>query len=246
MKKEKITVVIPTRYHSTRLEGKILADICGKPMIYHVYHQVKKARKIDEIIVATDDVRIKDAVEKFNGNVIMTSKKHKTGTDRIGEVASNISTDIILNIQGDEPLIQPEVIDQLSDLISTNKKIQMATLVTDNILNDELNNPNDVKVVIDQNNYALFFSRALIPYPRNKKFARYYKHIGVYGYKRDFLLKFIKMKQTPLELAESLEQLRALENGIRIKVGITKYRTIGVDTIEDLEKVRGIIAKSGK
>lgn len=234
----KIVIIIPARYDSTRFKGKPLVEINGKPMIFHVYNRSKKAKYADDVIVATDDERIKNVVEKFDGKVMMTSKKHQNGTERIAEVARKINADIIVNVQGDEPLISPEAIDQVIEPLIADENIKMTTLMTKVKNEAEFNDPNAAKVVTDKEGFALYFSRSLIPYPRNKEVFKVYKHIGVYGYRKDFLLDFANMPQTILERVESLEQLRALENGIKIKVVTTKYDSIGVDTPEDLELVR--------
>jgi len=239
----KITSIIPARYSSSRLPGKPLKDICGKTMIQRVYEQAKKVNLIDEVIVATDDQKIFNEVRSFNGNIIMTSKAHKTGTDRLAEVAAKIDTDIIVNVQGDEPLINPSVIKSAIEPLLTDDSLKMSTLK--HLINDEkeINNPNVVKVITDKNKNAIYFSRSKIPYARNSQKFNYYKHIGLYVYRRDFLLKFSKMDSTPLEQQESLEQLRVIENGYKIKVIETEYDSIGVDTEEDLNKVRNILGE---
>ena len=239
MKKERshVIIVIPARYGSTRFEGKPLAEINGKPMIYHVYQRAKKVKCVDDVIVATDDERIKKAVEAFNGKAVMTSKEHKSGTDRVAEVAERIDADIIVNVQGDEPLISPEAIEQAVMPLVENKKIRMSTLMTKITKEAEYNDHNIVKVVTDKEGFALYFSRSLIPYPRGKQRLNAYKHIGIYVYRKDFLIRFAAMSQTPLEQTESLEQLRVLENGFKIKVVETDYDSISVDTPRDLEVI---------
>ena len=233
--------VIPARYSSTRLPGKPLKDICGKPMICRVYERAKLAKSVAEVIVATDDQRIFDAVEKNSGRAIMTRADHKTGTDRLAEVAEKFSdVEIIVNVQGDEPLIEPSLIDELIAEFVEDKNLQMATVATELTDADEMRNPNNVKVVIDKNNDALYFSRSLIPYPRNVGKSKVFKHIGIYAYRRNFLLDYAKMPSTPLEQSESLEQLRALENGFKIRVIKSSCRFVGVDTAEDLELVNEI------
>jgi len=236
--------VIPARYGSTRFEGKPLADIWGKPMIQYVYEQARKASILDEVIVATDDLRIKEAVERFWEKAAMTSPKHPTGTDRSGEVIKNLDVNIVINIQGDEPLIDPELIDEVGQPLLDDPKIEMATLAHEITTKEEHMNPNVVKVVTDTQGFALYFSRSLIPYPRKTENFHVYEHIGIYAYRKDFLLKFIQLPPTPLERTESLEQLRALENGHKIKVIITeKYTGLSVDTREDLEKVKAILGR---
>ena len=236
----KVLCVIPARYASTRLPGKPLKDIAGKPMICRVYDRASEAEKIAAAIVATDDERIYEAVCQHGGQAVMTRKDHPTGTDRLAEVAEKYpDVDLIINVQGDEPLIEPSLIDELAAAFEEDAALQMATVCTEIQDKEEQENPNNVKVVMDKNGYALYFSRSLMPYPRHAG-TPVYKHIGIYAYKRDFLLRYAKMEETPLEHAESLEQLRALENGYRIKVIKTPYRFVGVDTEEDLAKVNEI------
>ncbi|MBQ6297368.1 MAG: 3-deoxy-manno-octulosonate cytidylyltransferase [Selenomonadaceae bacterium] len=233
--------VIPARYSSTRLPGKPLKDICGKPMICRVYERSSLAKSVAEVIVATDDERIFQAVEKNHGRAMMTRVDHKTGTDRLAEVAEKFpDVEVIVNVQGDEPLIEPSLIDELVAEFSKDKNLQMATVATELLDAEEMNNPNNVKVVLDKNNNALYFSRSLIPYPRNVGKAKVFKHIGIYAYRRNFLLDYAKMEPTPLEQSESLEQLRALENGFKIRVIKSSCRFVGVDTEEDLKLVNEI------
>ena len=237
----KAICVIPARYSSTRLPGKPLKDICGKPMICRVYERASRAKSVAEVIVATDDERILQAVEKNFGKAIMTRADHKTGTDRLAEVAEKFpDVEVIVNVQGDEPLIEPALIDELVSEFVKDKNLQMATVATELTDADEMNNPNNVKVVFDKNNDALYFSRSLIPYPRNAGAAKIFKHIGIYAYRRNFLLNYAKMEPTPLEQSESLEQLRALENGFKIRVIKSSCRFVGVDTEEDLKLVNEI------
>lgn len=237
----KAICVIPARYSSTRLPGKPLKDICGKPMICRVYERASLAKSVAEVIVATDDDRILDAVEKNSGRAIMTRADHKTGTDRLAEVAEKFpGVEVIVNVQGDEPLIEPSLIDELVATFVADKTLQMATVATELTDADEMSNPNNVKVVLDKNGDALYFSRSLIPYPRNAGKAKVFKHIGIYAYRRNFLLSYAKMEPTPLEQSESLEQLRALENGFKIRVIKSSCRFVGVDTAEDLELVNEI------
>jgi 3-deoxy-manno-octulosonate cytidylyltransferase (CMP-KDO synthetase) len=240
----KVVGVIPARYGSTRLEGKPLKDICGKMMIQHVYEQTCKSELISRVIVATDDTRIYDAVRGFGGEAAMTSATHKTGTDRVAEVVNNIECDIVVNIQGDEPLIIPEVIDEIARALYTDEEIYVST--GSYKISDErmLHDPNVVKVVTDKNGLALYFSRSLIPYPRHVDTFEAFEHIGIYAFKKDFLLKFINFENTPLSLTESLEQLKVLELGYKIRVIKTKhdYQAISVDTPEDLEEVRKLVS----
>lgn len=236
--------VIPSRYASTRLEGKPLKDICGHPMIEWVYKRTKLSN-LDEVIVATDNEKIYFEVEKFGGKAILTDKNHENGTSRIAEVCKKYKEyDVVVNIQGDEPLIKPAMINSIIDSFKNDPTLLMSTLKykLDNI--EDIENPNYVKVITDKENYALYFSRSVIPYPRKLNIQNYYKHVGIYGYKRDFLIKYSKMPPTSLELSESLEQLRALENGFKIKVLETPYKILGVDTQEELEKVRKYIKEN--
>ena len=241
--------IIPARYASTRFPGKPLACIAGKPMIQRVYEQVSKI--LSDVYVATDDQRIFDAVNSFGGKVLMTSNRHQSGTDRCSEAYDKINKifDIVINIQGDEPFIQPEQIKELQSCF-LDENTEIATLVKTIQLKDGyefLSNPNHVKVVTNLKNHALYFSRSAIPHFRGKetgddwlKNHEYYKHIGIYAYKADVLRQITALSQSPLEIAESLEQLRWLENGYRIKVGFTDVESIGVDTPEDLEKVQDL------
>ena len=251
----KVVGVIPARYKSKRFEGKVLAKFHGKPIIQWVYERASRSRVLSDVIVATDDKRIKDVVEGFSGKVILTSPLHNSGTDRVAEVAKGLSADVIVNIQGDEPLIAPKLIDSIVEPFN-DKKIFITTSATKIKDFSELNNRNVVKLVLDKNNFALYFSRSLIPYSKNNsilfagaqmhKSTRapvVYKHIGIYAYRLNFLLKFTKMPQTYLEKIEGLEQLRALENGYRIKVVKTNYYSIGVDTPQDLERLKNWMKK---
>ena len=241
----KVLCVIPARYASTRLPGKPLRDIQGKPMIVRVYERARKSKRVADVIVATDDARILAAVEAHGGKGVMTRPDHPTGTDRLAEVAEQFpDVDVILNVQGDEPLIEPSLIDALASTFDGERELQMATVCTQVREQAEQESPNNVKVVMDKAGYALYFSRSLLPYPR-KPGARVFKHIGIYAYRRDFLLAYAKMEPTPLEQSESLEQLRALENGYRIKVIETEHQFVGVDTEEDLAKVNAIYAAMG-
>lgn len=235
----KSIVIIPARYASSRFPGKPLAEICGKPMIRHVYESVLKVKEIDDIYVATDDERIFDVIEKFGGKALMTSKKHTCGTERLAECAEILALDdkdIILNIQGDEPLIHPEMVRELKSIFEE-PDVLMGTLKRELEPFENVENPNIVKVVTDLDDNAIYFSRHAIPFKRNDIGIKVYKHIGVYGYRKDFLMKFSKMEKTPLEQTESLEQLRVIENGYKIKVKETKYQTIGVDTPEQIALV---------
>lgn len=236
---KKVVAVIPARYASSRFPGKPLAKIHDKPMIQWVYERVKGVEGINDVYVATDDERIFDTVECFGGKVIMTSKDHKSGTDRISETISKIDDDIdiVLNIQGDEPMIKKEMISQLISAFD-DESVNMATLKKRLYDEDDINNPNIAKVITDVNNDATYFSRSTIPYNRDgKDDIKYFKHIGVYGYKKDFLMKFSNLKKSNLEELEQLEQLRVIENGYKIRVIETEYDSIGVDLPEHIEKV---------
>jgi len=236
--KETVIGVIPARYSSTRLPGKPLILINGKTMIQRVYEQALKSKLIDYVIAATDDKRIYNAVMDFGGNAEMTSKKHKSGTDRTGEIAKKVNCDIIVNIQGDEPFINPFNIDKAIKPLIENKNINVSTLCFKIKNKKEISDPNVVKVICDLDNNALYFSRNPIPYNRDRsKKIVYYKHIGLYVYRKNYLLKLIKLKQTKAEKAEKLEQLRILESGERIKVIETKADSVSIDTISDLKKL---------
>lgn len=246
----KVVGIIPARYNSSRFKGKALVDICGKPMIQHVYEQAKKSRLLNNLIVATDDRRIYNAVINFGGKAVLT-KIHSSGTDRIAEAAGKIKADIIVNIQGDEPLISSRMIDSAVSRFKKDKKAVMGTMKKEIASIKEALNPNIVKVITDKDNNAIYFSRLPIPFLRDENKRKvsvktYYKHIGLYLYTRAFLLKFSRMKQTLLEKKEKLEQLRALENGYKIKVYETDYDTIGVDTPDDLKQVKKMICKGRK
>lgn len=242
-----VACIIPARYASTRLPGKPLLDIAGKPMIQHVVERVRQARRASRIIVATDDARIFAAVQAFGCEAHMTSASHPTGTDRLAEVAAALpEVDLILNIQGDEPLIPPQAIDELIAAFDGRDDLHMATLMTP-ITEEEVDNPAAVKVVVSLDGHALYFSRSLIPFPRNPCLRRCcFKHIGIYAYRRDFLLHFATLAPSPLEMTESLEQLRALEHGYSIRVIETPFRSIGVDTPEDLAQVRQLFEETSR
>ena len=236
--------VIPARWGSTRFAGKVLAPINGKPMIEHVWQRARQSRLLKEVIIACDDQRVVKAAEKFGAKAILTAKDHACGTDRTAEAAANVTAEIIVNIQGDEPLIHHSVIDSLVTALSKDPDCLMATAIKLIRAKDELENPNVVKVVVDAQGNALYFSRSVIPYDRDKagiQKIKYYKHLGIYAYRRNFLLKFKDMPKSRLEQAEQLEQLRALEAGVKIKTVLTDIETIGVDTPEDLARVEQIL-----
>lgn len=235
--------IIPARYAATRFEGKVLADLCGKPVIQHVWENAKKAHSLDELIVAADDERIVKAVEHFGGKAVLTAREHPSGTDRLREVANPLDVEVVVNIQADEPFVQPSMIEELVSALSMHKgsSVVMATLMKKIDNAEEINSPHIVKVVVDKDNFALYFSRAAIPYYKQINPWQYYKHLGLYAYTKDFLFTFANLPQSSLEKAEGLEQLRALENGYKIKVLETSQNTIGIDIPEDLEKAKSII-----
>jgi 3-deoxy-manno-octulosonate cytidylyltransferase (CMP-KDO synthetase) len=238
-----VIAIVPARYHSSRLPGKALADIAGKPMIEHVYRRAAAATSVSRVIVATDDQRIADAVARFGGDAVMTSPSHQSGTDRLAEVAASLPCDVVVNVQGDEPLLAPETIDAAVEPFRANPALEMSTLRRRIDDPGEHQNPNVTKVVVDADGYALYFSRAAIPYARpGLPVAPAWAHIGLYVYRRDTLLRLARLPQTAMERAEALEQLRAVEHGIRIKVVKTAYASIGVDTPEDLARVRALLA----
>ncbi|MBD3379904.1 MAG: 3-deoxy-manno-octulosonate cytidylyltransferase [Candidatus Omnitrophica bacterium] len=242
----KIAAVIPARWHSTRLKGKILADINGKPMIRHVWERVRKAREIDEVVIAVDKERVLKAVEAFGAKAVFTSPEQPSGTDRIAEVANTVDADVYINIQGDEPLVHPMMVDDLARVFMYERNVHMATLIKRIHRTEEIEDPNTVKVVVDRKGFALYFSRAPIPYIREASGAdlsgRYFKHIGLYSYTKDFLFTYTNLPKSILEGEEKLEQLRVLEHGYKIKTLETRYDTVGVDTQEDLDLVRGLLA----
>ena len=258
---QRVVVIIPARYNATRFPGKPLAILKGKPLIQHVYEHASKAARIDAVLVATDDQRIYDAVIDFEGTAVMTSGIHESGTDRIAEAAGSIECEYVINVQGDEPYIRPEMIDDVVDLLYNDDNVSISTLVKKVTDMNEILSPHVVKVVMDDEGFALYFSRAPIPYHRDEfselrlteneltgkqvmnskpkletRSLQFYKHIGIYGYRKDALVKFSSMGQSRLEKIEKLEQLRALNAGMKIKVKETTFDTLGIDTIEDLRK----------
>ena len=237
----KTAIIIPARYGSSRLEGKPLLEVAGKTVIQWVYEKAQASKLAQMIIVATDDKRIFDTVTNFGGVAEMTSTEHKCGSDRIMEVVSrHPEIDYICNLQGDEPLIESESIDAVIKNVIEDDKADISTLIR-KITAEEAQNPNLVKCVIDKNGFALYFSRSKIPYERNTGIADFYGHLGIYGYKRKALESMTTLAQTPLEKTESLEQLRALENGMKIKTSVVNFIPVGIDTREDLEKFRKIV-----
>ena len=245
MNDHRVIGVIPARYSSTRFPGKPLADINGKSMVLRVVEQAEKCMMLNEVIVATDDLRIFDHLHKFGKNAVMTRSDLRTGTDRCWAALKGRTSGIIVNIQGDEPLLNPAVIDSLISALGSSDEFVCSTPVK--LISDltEADNKNVVKVVFDKNMSALYFSRSRIPFDRNSNDV-YFKHLGIYAYRTDFLKTFIELKSTRLELAESLEQLRILENGFRIKCVEVQDDSVGVDTPEDLERVKKLISELEK
>lgn len=250
----KCIAVIPARWHSTRFKGKVLADINGKPMVQHVWERVKRAHEIDEIIVAVDKEKVFKIVESFGGKAVYTSPEQPSGTDRLAEVVNALDADVIINIQGDEPLVHPLMVDELAQVFEYDKDVQMATIVKRIHRKEDIADPNVVKVVVDRKGYALYFSRSPIPFLSKSGSGgsgyvadiedvsgRYFKHIGLYSYTKDFLFTYTNLPKSMLEEEEKLEQLRVLEHGYKIKTIETTYDTIGVDTPEDLEKVKELL-----
>jgi 3-deoxy-manno-octulosonate cytidylyltransferase (CMP-KDO synthetase) len=252
----KVVAVIPARWDSTRLKGKVLADINGKPMLQHVWERVKRAHEVDEVVVAVDKEKVYKAVSSFGGKAVFTSPEQPSGTDRIAEVASSIDADVYINVQADEPLVHPLMVDALAQVFKYERNIQIATLIKRIHSKEEISNPNVVKVVVDRKGFALYFSRSPIPYIRGGDAelpgsgpalqdisGSYFKHIGLYSYTKDFLFTYTNLPKSTLEMDEKLEQLRVLEHGYKIMTIETRYDTIGVDTQEDLEKVRKIFSQ---
>ena len=247
---EAFRIIIPARYESTRFPGKALADINGKPMIQHVYERALECKGAASVVIATDDKRIEQAAKKFGAEVCMTSDQHQTGTDRLAEAASSLryaDNDIVVNVQGDEPLISPSIIEQVAFELSEHPSADVATLCAPIETADQLFAPNFAKIILDKNNFALYFSRAPIPWDRDNFPLKddaylpphiYFKHVGIYSYRVKFLKRFIVWRPCIIESLEKLEQLRMIYYGAKIYAGVAKVQTaIGVDTPEDLEKV---------
>ena len=245
-----VVCIIPSRYESTRFPGKPLADLLGKPMIQHVYERVLKAKSVSFAAVATDDERIFKAVNAFGGRAIMTAPSHRSGTDRIAEAVDSLKLkddDIVVNIQGDQPLFEPVQVDEVVGPLLEDATIPMSTLIYRIVREEEISHPNAVKTVFDSRGFALYFSRATIPFVRDRgKRADYYKHHGIYAYRRDFLRTFTTLPEGILERLEALEQLRALEHGHRIRVVVTPHDSVEVDTPEELERVRRLLTGEEK
>ena len=243
----RVVALIPPRYQSSRLPGKPLAMIADKPMIEHVVQRTREARLVDEVLVATDDERVAAAVHRCGGTAVLTRSTHETGTDRLAEVAAELAAEIIVNVQGDEPLITGEAIDAAVALLVDNDSEQMSTLRRRLDRPEDLDNPSLVKVVVDRQGYALYFTRAAVPFVRaGQPMPPLWGHLGLYAYRREFLLELAALPPTPLERAEGLEQLRALEHGYRIRTAETTAETIGVDTPEDLDRVRRLLEATAR
>lgn len=259
MARPSVVGMIPARYASTRLPGKVLLDLAGKPMIQRVYERCRRATLLDEVLVATDDERVREAVEAFGGRVEMTGREHCSGTDRLAEVARRIDCDVIVNVQGDEPMLEPEAIDAAVRPFMSDESLRMGTIATPISDLEEHFDPAAVKVVVDAHGWALYFSRAPIPHfrlppgeaepdaPRRHPASGLapLKHIGLYVYRREMLLWYAGLEPSALERTEGLEQLRVLEAGERIRVVVVDYSPIGVDTPEDLQRVRELLAAEG-
>lgn len=236
----RVSIIIPARYGSTRLPAKPLLEVAGKPIIQWVWEKALKSKYVDEVIIAVDDERIFNACKNFGAQVEMTDVNHNCGSNRIAEVASRHNDfEYIINLQGDEPMIEPEIIDKLIEALDDDN-VSMSTLVRE-ITTENAQNPNCVKCVFDDDFNALYFSRSPIPYPRNPEYAKYFGHIGMYGYKKETLIKMVQSPQNKLELAESLEQLRVLGMGEKIKVALVDLNPIGIDTFEDYQKFKTLI-----
>jgi len=235
-------VIIPARYGSSRLEGKPLLKANNKPIIQWVWEKARTCPSADRVIVATDDDRIYSACQEFGAEVEMTSTEHKSGSDRIAEVASrHPEIGYIINLQGDEPLIEQKNIELVIDGVVNDDTADISTLVREITDMDEVNNQNLVKCIFDNNNYAMYFSRSKIPYERNEGKSKFYGHLGIYGYKREALFKMTSLPQTSYEMAESLEQLRALQNGMKIKIAVVDNVPVGIDTLEDFNKFKTMV-----
>lgn len=254
-KSSSVALIIPARWGSTRFPGKLLYPLAGKPLLQHVWERCKRARSIDHIIIATDDQRIKKVVEAFGAKVVMTSVKHQSGTDRIAEAVKKLekrettSFSHVINVQGDEPLIDTRLIDRLAKTMVKDSTVEMITAATPLDEETHRNDPNVVKVVLDQRGDALYFSRSLIPYHRDlhdsESAVHPLLHLGIYGFRKESLKKFVTYRPSPLERCEKLEQLRALEHGIKIRVLTTSHRALGVDTPEDAKRIEALIRRTG-
>jgi 3-deoxy-manno-octulosonate cytidylyltransferase (CMP-KDO synthetase) len=241
--------VIPARYGSTRFPGKPLADLLGKPLLQHVWEGARQSRLLSRVIIATDDERIYEVAQSFGGEVVMTGGEHPSGTDRVAEVVREMDVDVVVNVQGDEPLIEGRVVDDLVSAFEADETLEMATLVNRVPLDAANNDPHTAKVVTDRDGFALYFSRWPIPFvmntPLSPEGAECLQHVGMYGFRKGFLMHFTSLDPTPLEQIEGLEQLRALEHGFRVKVIETDHSPANVDTPDDLERVRAILKNRG-
>ena len=238
----KVAVIIPARFGSTRFPGKPLYSIAGKPLLQHVWERCQRAKGIKKVVVATDDMRIAEAAFTFGAEVALTSPKHRSGTDRCAEVAKRLrGITHVINVQGDEPMIDPTLVSKLAKTLAGEKGLEMITAANVFGKGDDIGNPNAVKVVLDRAGNALYFSRSPIPFVRDTQVIPFYRHQGIYGYSTKFLLQFVKWKPGKLEQSEQLEQLRALENGAKIRVVITKHASIGVDTPADVAAVEPLL-----
>lgn len=237
-----VAIIIPARYGSSRLEGKPLLKAKDKPIIQWVWEKAKSCNLVDRVIIATDDERIYNECKKFYAEVEMTSNEHKSGSDRIAEVAKrHPEIEYVINLQGDEPLIEQSNIELVINGVLYDDLADISTLVREIKEKEELDNPNLVKCVFDNNNYAMYFSRSKIPFERNIGKSKFYAHIGIYGFKKEALFKMTEAPQSSYEMSESLEQLRALQNGMKIKIGIVKNKHVGIDTIEDFEHFKKLV-----
>ncbi|MCD7878321.1 MAG: 3-deoxy-manno-octulosonate cytidylyltransferase [Candidatus Gastranaerophilales bacterium] len=235
----KTAIIIPARYNSKRLQGKPLLEVQGKPVIQWVWERAIQVKSADSVIIATDNEKIYNTSKSFGAAVEMTSENHKCGSDRIAEVAKRHSDfKYIINLQGDEPLINIDCIEEVINLLKHDENADISTLLSEITDEKDVNDVNTVKCVKDINGYALYFSRSKIPFERNEGIAKFYKHIGIYGYKRGALFQMTQLEQPDIEKAESLEQLRALYNGMRIKTAVVNYDSIGIDTIDDFNKFK--------
>ena len=242
----RVVGVIPARYRSKRFDGKALALLGGRPMIQHVYEKARRASRLAELVVATDDERIANVIQGIGGKALMTSPDHPSGTDRVAEAAAAIEADVVVNIQGDEPFISEKVIDQAVEPFLEREDLRMSTLMRAIDEEETLRDPNVVKVVVDHEGFALYFSRSPIPFARRSERFQAYEHIGLYAYRKNFLLAFARLAPTKLEYTEGLEQLRVLEHGYRILVVPTTHHVgVSVDTPADLEKAEAYLAQEG-
>lgn len=243
----KVIAMIPARYGATRFPAKLMQDLCGKPVIVHTYQRVKDTQLFDEVYVVTDDDRIEKAISEVGGRVIRSKKEHNSGSDRLAEASQDLPVDIIVNVQGDEPFTNKENLEKVIDIFAKDidNTVDVASLMEVITESEEIANPNNVKVVVNRQNEALYFSRSVIPYQRADVGSPYYKHIGIYAYRKAALQRFTELPPSVLEETEKLEQLRYLENGYKIRLALTNIPTIGIDTPDDLEKARIRLSKKG-